>query len=312
MSKITDKGFESRQEAAFVEIMDRIQTQNDDIGAVFLEATGIPGVAKTAVILTFLEDTIINHPDQKCFWRNPFNAPFQFTKLGPGKWEIFIEEDSEITFHDRDDKLKKINIPYKTFTNFDKLYEQATPGKCTAVFFKDQIKWIDFLKYLNSIGEWTHVFLDEYGELFPFGSSGALYKRIQDASDILKEVRKCRTNVYATTQVTSDVDYRVRNKLMVLVYMYGAKPMSRSKVSQYAIDSLDRDLVKGNEGWIEYGYGIYGKGRFTKIYKPIPGQNWEAHAPEDAPAITDYMKKGYEESRPPGRPRKMDIDDEEK
>jgi len=301
MSKITDKSFSSKQEAAFVEIMDRIHTQNDDIGAIFLEATGIPGVGKTAVILTFLEDTLINHPNQKCFWRNPYNAPFQFTKLGPGKWEIFVEADSGITFHDRDARNQLIDIPFKTFTSFDDLYEKATPGKCSAVFFANQLKWIDFLRYLNGVGEWTHVFFDEYGELFPFGSSGILYKKIQEASDILKEVRKCRTNVYATTQVTSDVDYRVRNKLMVLVYMYGAKPMARSKVSQRAIDRLDRDIVKGNEGWIEYGYGIFGKGRFTKIYKPIKGQNWEAHLPEDALSIMDYSAQSVEE-RTAGRP----------
>jgi len=66
--------------------------------------------------------------------------------------------------------------------------------------------------------------------------------------------------------------------------------MTRSKVSQFAIDTLDRDIVKGNEGWMEYGFGIYGKGRFTKIYKPIKGQNWEAHLPDDAPKIMDYMK----------------------
>jgi len=292
MSKITDKGFKSRQEATFVEILDRIQTQNDDIGAIFLEATGIPGVGKTAVILTFCDDTLLNHPDQKCFWRNPYNAPFQFIKLKHNQWEIMVEEGSSVTFHDRDKRNEQIKLPVDTFTDFDDLYEQARPGKCNAVFFQDETKWYDFIRYLNSIGEWKHVFLDEYGELFPANPSGPLWKMIQRASDTLKEIRKCRTNVYATTQVTSDVDFRIRNKLMVLAYMYGAKPMSRSKVNQAAIDNLDRDIVKGNEGWLEYGYGIYGKGRFTKIYKPKQGMNWEAHLPVDSPHVTDYLKQG--------------------
>lgn len=296
MSKITDLKFPSKQEATFVEIMDRIQTQNDDIGAIFLEATGIPGVGKTAVILAFCEDTLNNHPNQKCFWRNPYNAPFQFIKLEPKQWEILVEKNPGykhgITFHNRDDKNAEIYIRHKIFDGFEDLYEKATPGKCTAVFFYDQTKWVSFLKYLNGVGEWTHVFLDEYGELFPFGSSGQLFKIIQEASDVLKEVRKCRTNVYATTQVTSDVDYRVRNKLMVLAYMYGAKPMSRSKVSQRAIDNLDRDIIRGNEGWLEYGYGIFGKGRFKKIYKPRYGMNWEAHLPDDAPKVIDYTRHG--------------------
>lgn len=292
MSQITDEVFHSRQEAMFVEIMDRIHAQNEDIGAIFLEATGIPGVGKTAVILAFLEDTLLNHPDQKCFWRNPYNAPFQFTKLKKAQWEIMVEKDSGITFHDRDLRNKEIFLPIDTFDDFDDLYEKATPGKCNVIFFKDQTKWVDFLQYLNSVGEWKHVFLDEYGELFPANPSGPLWKIMQKASDVLKEVRKCRTNVYATTQVTSDVDFRIRNKLMVLVYMFGAKPMARSKVNQHAIDALDRDIKKGNEGWLEYGYGIYGKGRFTKIYKPDPKINWEAHLPDDAIHVTDYLKQG--------------------
>jgi len=295
MSTINDKTFASKQEAMFVEILDRLHEQNDDIGAIFLEATGIPGSAKTAVMLTFLEDTLLNHPNQKCFFRNAYRAPFQFCKLEPNQWEILVEKNpgfsEDITFHDRDSRNEIIDIPHKIFNNFDDLYDKATPGKCTAVFFYDQVKWIDFLSYCNEVGEWVHLFLDEYGELFPFGSSGLLYRKIQEASDVLKEIRKCRTNVYATTQVTSDVDYRVRNKLMCLVYMYGAKPVARSKVSQHAIDRLDRDITKGNEAWIEYGYGIYGKGRFTKIYKPTKGMNWEAHLPPDVPKITDYMRR---------------------
>lgn len=296
MSKVTDTKFKSRQEATFIEIMDRIHTQNDDIGAIFLEATGIPGVGKTAVILTFCDDTILNHPDQRCFWRNPYNAPFQFTKLDNNQWNILVEKnpgyDNNITFHDRDDRNREIFVRHTIFDGFDDLYEKAIPGKCNAVFFYDETKWIPFLKYLNSVGEWKHVFLDEYGELFPANPSGQLWRMIQEASDILKEIRKCRTNVYATTQVTSDVDFRIRNKLMCLCYMYGAKPMSRSKVKQIAIDSLDRDIVKGNEGWLEYGYGIYGKGRFKKIYKPRIGMNWEAHLPEKAPRVVDYTRHG--------------------
>ena len=85
MSKITDTSFKSREAATFVEIMDRIQVQNPDMGGIFLEATGMQGVAKTAVILTFAEDTIKNHPDQKLFWRNPFFAPFHFPATGTNK-----------------------------------------------------------------------------------------------------------------------------------------------------------------------------------------------------------------------------------
>jgi len=291
MTKITDLRFASREAAVFVEIMDRIQVQNPEMGGVFLEATGMQGVAKTAVILTFLEDTIKNHPDQKCFWRNPYFAPFQFVKLEPGTWEILVEEGANITFHDRDNRLQQINLPYRTFSDFQDLYDKATPGKCSAVFFEDETKWYGFIHFLRGVGEWTHIFLDEYGELFPANPSGKLHRMIVNSAADLKEVRKCYINVFATTQVTSDVDWRIRSKIMILAYLYGARPVSASRVSQMAIDALERDIVRGNEVWLEEGFGKFGKGRFTKIYKPRPGMNWQANKPEDSVSIADYLKR---------------------
>jgi len=303
VSKITDNKFYSREEATFAEIMDRIQAQNPDMGGVFLEALGMQGVGKTSVIIAFCEDTILNHPDQKNFFRNPYFAPLQFLKLTPHtKWEIMLEEGSRVTFHDRDDKLAEINIDNKIkyFKDFNELYDKATPGKCTAVFFEDEVKWYDFIHFLRGVGEWCHIYLDEYGELFPANPSGELYRKIMDAASDLKEARKCMMNVYATTQVTSDVDYRIRNKIMTIAYLYGSRPVGRSRVTQQAIDALDRDIVKGNQVWLEEGFGKFGRGRFTKIYKPIKGMNWQAHKPDDSPKITDYLRK----TLPPGRPSK--------
>jgi len=298
MSEMTDETFPTKQDAVFVEIIDRIHTQNEDIGALFMEVTGIPGSGKTAVILTFLEDILLNHPNQKCFFYDTYKSPFQFLKLPEGMWEILMEENPgysrDISIHDRDQEGKVIDIPYKTFKDFDDLWKKATPGKCTAVFFYDQTKWISFINFLNS-KSWCHVFLDEYGELFPSNSSGPLFRMIKEATDVFKDIRRCRTNIFATTQVTSDVDYRLRNKLMCVAYTYGAKPLGRSRVSQAAIDKLDRDISKGNEIWLEYGFGIFGKGRLTKIYRPRKGMNWEAHPPLDAPKVTDYMRGGVKD-----------------
>jgi len=305
MAKITDKSFKSKEAVTFVEIMDRIQTQNPDMGGVFLEATGMQGVAKTAVILTFAEDTIKNHPDQKLFWRNPFFAPFQFTKLDADKWEILLEENSSVTFHDRNDELKQIDLNYRTFTDFKDLYKKAKPGVLSAVFFENEIKWYDFIHFLRGVGHWTHIFLDEYGELFPANPSGALYHKIINVSNDLKEVRKCYINVYATTQVTSDVDWRVRSKIMILAYLYGARPVAASRVTQMAIDALDRNIVKGNEVWLEEGFGRFGKGRFTKIYKPKPYMNWQANKPEDTIKITDYLEKGFDPNKEEKKKKKQ-------
>jgi hypothetical protein len=48
-------------------ILNRIHNRDPDIGAVYTEATGMPGSAKSAIDLSFAEDTCINHPNEKVF-----------------------------------------------------------------------------------------------------------------------------------------------------------------------------------------------------------------------------------------------------
>ncbi|MHA1865408.1 MAG: hypothetical protein ACTSWZ_02785 [Candidatus Heimdallarchaeaceae archaeon] len=291
MSYITDRTFKSKQEAIAALILDRIFKHDPAMGGVFTEITGMQGIGKTGAMLTFLHDTIINYPKEKNFWRNPYNAPLQFTKL-PSKnmWEILVEEGSQVQFFDRN-TLEPIDLKYTTFKGFDDLFDKASPGKCTAVFFKDELTWVDFLHYQRSIGEFTHNYLDEYGELFPSNSRGLLWRKVYEAAEDLKEVRKCFIDVHTTTQSVVDVDWRVRGKIMIHIYFFGARPDKRSRVRQDAIDRLDVDPVRGNEAWLELGYGLFGKVRFTQIYKPNPKMNWEARLPDTAPRISDYLRK---------------------
>lgn len=318
MSKLSDKSFPSRQEANFAFIMNRIRQQDKEMGGVFTESTGMQGASKTAAMLSFLEDNMIRHPDQKNFWRNTFDSPLQFTKLKPGDWELLIEKDTDITFYERKPGLPTIDLDVytKRFSGSADLYEKATPGKCSAVFFKDETTWYKFLKYLRKTGEWSHVFLDEYGELFPANPSGVLYRMLMEASLDLGEVRKCFTNVHATTQVTSDVDYRIRGKIMIFIYFPGARVEGRGLVKQIAVNCLEMNPTKGNQAWLELRQHRYGKGRFTKIYKPKEYMDWAALRPENAIRVSDYLRRDFpraddngsnklQPQRSRGRPRKQ-------
>jgi len=312
MSKLSDRTFSSRQEANFAYIMGRIRKQDKDMGGVFTESTGMQGAAKTSAMLSFVDDNILKHPDQKNFWRNTYDSPLQFTKLTPGSWEILVEDSIDVVFYERKAGLPPVNLEglVKKFSSFSELYEIATPGKCSSIFFQDETSWYGFLKYLRKTGEWSHVFFDEYGELFPANPSGALYRMIMDASTDLGEVRKCFINVHATTQMTSDVDYRVRGKIMIFIYFPGARVESRGLVKQIAVNSLDLNPIKGNQAWMELRQHRYGKGRFTQIYKPREYMDWMARRPDDAVRISDYLKDPYK-SRKGGRPRKNRPGDED-
>ena len=274
---IVDENVPSMQVQMAALILDRIHNRDEDIGAVFTEATGMPGSAKSAVDLSFAEDTCLNYPKEKVFWRSIYNAPLQFLKLPRNKWHIMRQEESKVDFIDLSTG-QTLDIGYTPFTNFDDLYQKAKPGKVNAVFFQQTGFWRDFIHWqLDGTGiDWVTNILDDYGDLCPAFSSGNEWKEVENFTQTLKDVRKCRVNVHSNTQSVTDIYYKVRTKIIISIYMFGAKASRKGRVSQRAIDNLRMDHVRGNQAWIEYGGSIFGKTRFPKIYKPNPDYQWSA------------------------------------
>lgn len=265
----------SKSEYNARQILKRILIHDYDAGGVFTETTGSQGSGKTSVNLSFMKATIKNYPNEKIFFSNCYNAPLQFVKIGKPYYTIMVQKNKNITFHDRNNKLETIypNITY--FDGFNDLYGKAKNGKCNAVFFGDRFIWMDFIGWLRSVGEWSHVYIDEISEICPAFTKGKLWHRIGNFSMHLKEVRKCMLNVHGNTQSVSDIDHRIRTKVMVKIYLVGARADNVSRITQKAIDNLKENHITGNEAFIEYS-GKFGKTVFGDIFKPNPNVQWEA------------------------------------
>lgn len=256
-------------------IMERVHKHTQDEGGVFTLTTGSQGSAKTSVNLSFADYTILHHPTEKVFYSNCYNAPLQFPKIGNDKWTIMVKKDAGITFHHRGKKLKKIYPDVIEFDDFTDLYEKAVPGKVNAVFFGNRFEWMKFINYLRSVGEWTHLYIDELSEVCPANTSGDVYRSIRYMATNLKEARKCLMCIHTNTQATQDIDYRILTKVMINIFLPGARTSKHSRITQHAIDNLHVDKTNGNEAYVEYS-GRFGKVRFRKIYKPDARYNWEA------------------------------------
>lgn len=265
----------SKSEINAERILKRIHIHDLDSGGVFTEITGSQGSAKTSVLLSFIDYGIRNYTNEKIFFSNCYNAPLQFVKIGENKFHIMVKKNSGVTFHDRTNRLKHINPKITYFTDYNDLYSRAIPGKCNSIFFGNRLEWIKFIHFLRSVGEWTHIYIDEISEIAPAFSSGRLWKTIRDFAIDLKEVRKCMLSVHCNTQSVSDIDHRVRTKVMVKIYLPGARSDNISRITQTAIDNLSEDPIHGNEAYLEYS-GKFGKTVFKDIYKPNPKILWEA------------------------------------
>jgi len=281
----------SKSEFNAQRILKRCHVHDLDSGGVFSLITGSQGSGKTSVMLSFMDYTIANYKDEKIFFSNTYNAPFQFVKIGKGKYHIMVKEGNrdKVSFHDRNQRLKQIHPKVTYFKDFDDLYDKAKPGCCNAVFFGDVYKrkgnvfnrftWMDFIHYLRSVGEWCHIYVDELSELAPQFMAGEIFHKIGRFSIDLKEVRKCMMNVHTNSQSVSDIDPRVRSKVMIKIYLPGARSGDESRITQKAIDNLIEDNKNGNQSYLEYS-GKFGRTFFTDIYRPDKNTQWEAHADE--------------------------------
>jgi len=262
------------------QILGRIHTHDQDQGGVLTETTGAQGSAKTSVNLAFIDYTIKNYPQEKIFMSECYDAPLQVFKLkNYKKIKFFVKKDSNVIFRNRDNHLEEVDFNPVKFITYKYLYEQAKPGHVNVVFFGDRFEWMEFIKFLRSVGEWVHVYIEEISEIAPMFPDGENWHKVKDFAKSLKDVRKCMMNVHYNTQQVSDIHYECRNKVMIKIFLPGAYKDSHCRVTQSAIDNLEKNITLGNQAYLVQG-GEFGKTRFTDIYKPREGYHYDAHVSE--------------------------------
>lgn len=269
----------TKSEIIAEKLLRRCHVHDFDSGGILSLITGGMGSGKTSTMLSFADYTLKHYPDEKLFWSNTYNAPLQSLRIGMDKHHIMVLENSNVSFHDRTARLKQISPRVTYFKDFDDLYSKAIPGKLNCVFFGTRNIWMDYIHYLRGVGEWVHVHIDELSEISPAFTSGALFKQIGKFSIDLKEIRKCMLNLHTNTQSLPDVDHRIRTKIMIRIFLPGAKSGKESRLSQSALDNLMENPRYGNEAYIESS-GRFGRTQICDIYLPNRDYQWEAHGNE--------------------------------
>jgi len=292
----------SRPEIEGERLLKQLLAQSQDFGGAFAYITGSMGGGKTSAMFSWLLYTLLHYSDQKLFLSETYNAPLQCFKLDRNKLHFMVMDDSNVIFRDRNNHLAQVKLPVTTFKSqkiikevkkgdeievevklipdFDDLYEKAKPGLVNVVFFGNRFYWMDFIAYLRHTGDWSHVFIDELGEITPAGTSGRQWKSIGRFANFTKDLRKCMIKVICNTQSVRDSDYRIQDKFMFRVFLPGAMSDGKhSRVSQSAIDNLISDAERGNFAYID-SKGKFGLIQFKNIFKPNKKYNIEAYIPE--------------------------------
>jgi len=252
-------------------LMTKLTTHDDFQGGTLTEITGSQGSGKTSAMLAFLTLNINKYPKEKIFFSNTYDAPIQFNRLS--NYHLMVKTDSNVKVYDRKTH-KEIHPPITYFTDFKDCYQKAKRGISNVVFFGDRTEWRAFIHYLRSAGEWCSVFVDEFSEIAPAQRSGDEWTAIEKFAVDLKEIRKCWINIFYNSQSKTDIDYRVRSKVMCKILLPGARADKGAICKQPLINQLREDKVSGNNAIIEFN-NRFGMVQFSNLYQPDLNKVWE-------------------------------------
>lgn len=190
----------------------------------------------------------------------------------------------------------KINVIYEpSFYSISErmVYEIA---KRTNIFISPERRkamkasyfWYEFMYHLleRPNRRWVSVFFDEFDDIAPETPKGLQWVLQEWMMHTVKDLRKAFISLFASTHVLTNVDWRIRSKFQIRIYLQGAQIEKGSIIRK---KQLTQQLPIG-VGIIEWGtYGLF---RFDPLpptdYDVLVKKEWHGELPDmtidDVPA----------------------------
>ena len=247
-------------------------TRNPSFGGVSCNFYGVPGSGKTSLMLRLCRKIFNTYPNETIFWRENHNLPIQILKLGLPV-NFFTDNKLKIQIKELTPNGPIPTKDYKAriFRSPKELIDMIEPGVINCVYYEHRTGWLKLMDRMKTNHSWQSFFIDEGEDLFPAYAKDKEWHLNTTFSNSFKELRKCRISIYCNSQTDWDFDPRIKSKLMLEVFLYGAKKNKDSPL----LKSVVQDIQLG-QGWIVYARSRFGKFTFDpvepleKMYIAIP------------------------------------------
>lgn len=272
-----------------------LTVHNNDFGGVTAVVYGSKGSGKTTLFLTLCQTVQCYNQNgqlelETSIWRG--GDEDYWTWLPYERTRVFIHRDNidtvsfkcdeDLSEYDRSklpqiimyknnkdlyDKLLRggINVVYEptTYALTDRLKKMIQRrGVAGDELFKKKevdpiIWWFEFVDWLrvNKSLEHISVFIDEADQLLPVSPSGARWHLNLWFKDIMRALRKRNISLYLACHGYTDIDGRMRPKIMYRIYMKGACAPSESLIWKTAPITLPQGkyyIERDAWGWARF------------------------------------------------------------
>jgi len=244
-------------------LLNKIFERDIDKGGMVTEITGISGSGKTSLALGMATQIIKNNPSELVFWREAVNSPCQFNKIGDDiGYQLLAEKRYHLRALEITNDMKKAPLDIRPFRGVQELIKISKPGMLNVVFFKDLYRWIDLIMALRLLPGWKTLIWDEYEDICPQRCKGIQWRKNDELSSNIKQLRKSGISLLMNSQSNMDADFRIRAKIMCFAYCYGARVDTLSPVTDHAIHGLHI-----GQAWLDHGRSLFGEISFPP-FKP--------------------------------------------
>jgi len=283
--------------------LQNIFVRDPEQGARLLIITGEQGSGKTTLMLIFAKkmmetDYVVwrgrdlaqwhRFPD---YWRNVVifaheNDDLTFLKIPHNGGEPEELDDVRIIkYSDPRDiiprlRKTKINVVYEPsfYSISDELAYDILARSNIAISpkrrkaMKASFFWFEFFFRLLQRPDrrWISVFLDEVDDIMPETPKGLQWVLQEWMKDTIKDLRKAFINFIGSAHILTNVDWRIRSKIQIRIYLKGAQ-IEKNSLLKGSKASFVHKLQPGT-ALIEWGtYGVF-------TFKPLPHPGFDVLA----------------------------------
>jgi len=235
-------------------VADKLFWRDPRFGGITAIVFGEMGAGKTT-FLTNIALAMFKH--DYIIWRGMFSA--QALYYWPKEFQLLVPDGFKLKVWNID-KRTPVNLEAYHFSNYEQMLDALEINRLNVVFMPIDM-WKEFVSTLHKLWDrnaWLTLIFDEVEELCPPYAQGEDWRINERIAEAVKEYRKCWISFYCATQQPSDVDYRLRNKMMLRVYLKGAKKMSIERFRQELIDNLE-------PGWAVVAGSFFEKFQYNEL-----------------------------------------------
>lgn len=220
------------------------------------------------------------------YWKNVVlfvhkNDEIEILKLPYNGGSATVVDDVKIIRYETPDEIirrlrkTKINVVYEpSFYRITDELAYEILARCNLYISPERRKmmkssyfWFEFFFRLlrRPDRRWISVFLDEVDDIMPETPKGLQWTLQEWMKDTTKDLRKAFVSVNASTHILTNVDWRIRSKFQIRIYLKGAQIEKGSLIRN---KSITQRLQPGM-ALIEWGtYGMF-------TFRPLPPVDYD-------------------------------------